>query len=179
MLRAFPRQTFAAAPSPSSPARLPAVPDGQNAMTFCPLPRQTKTRRATLKRFCPAGANSVAPAHRQRPLPLRGKAASLNARLRRRQAPAREPAAVCSDCRPIRNEAQRARPLLVGRTRVAMGPKALAAGTAGWADGSPGARRPLLLRSKEPPRSVENAGLPLVLSSLCCFACFFCARTYI
>ena len=120
---------------PRPPARLPAVPDGQSALTFCSLPRQTKTRRATLKRFCPAGANSVAPAHLQRPLPLRGKAASLNARFRRRQAPAREPAAVCSDCRPIRNEAQRARPLLVGRARVSMGPKALAAGTAGWAAG--------------------------------------------
>ena len=120
---------------PRPPARLPAIPDGQSALTFCSLPRQTKTRRATLKHFCPAGANSVAPAHRQRPLPLRGKAASLNARLRRRQAPAREPAAVCSDCRPIRNETQRARPLLVGRARVSMGPKTLEAGTAGWASG--------------------------------------------
>ena len=40
------------------------------------FPRDTpKIRRATLKRFCPAGANSVEHAHRQRPLPQRGKAA--------------------------------------------------------------------------------------------------------
>src|SRR5699024_6005932 len=32
-------------------------------------------------------------------------------------------------------ETQRARPLLVGRARVSMGPKALAAGTAGWTSG--------------------------------------------
>ena len=73
----------------------------------------------------------------------------------RRQAPARGPAAVCSDCRPIRNETQRARPLLVGRARVSMGPKALEAGTAGWAAGPLGrwARvAPLLLRSKGSPR---------------------------
>ena len=33
----------------------------------------SKIRRATLKRFCPNGANSVNPAHWQRPLPLRGQ----------------------------------------------------------------------------------------------------------
>ena len=33
----------------------------------------SKIRRATLKRFCPNGANSVDPAHWQRPLPLRGQ----------------------------------------------------------------------------------------------------------
>ena len=63
--------------------------------------------------------------------PCGGKAASLNAPLCRRQAPAPEPAAVCSYCRPIRNATQRARPLLVGRARVSMAPTALAAGTAG------------------------------------------------
>ena len=71
----------------------------------------------------------------QRPLPHRGKAASPNARLHRRQAPARGPAAVCAHHRSIRNETQRARPLLVGRARVSMGPTALEAGTAGWASG--------------------------------------------
>ena len=55
------------------PARLPTIPDGQTTPTPCSPPRQTKIRRATLKRFCPAGANSVACAHRQPPLPLRGK----------------------------------------------------------------------------------------------------------
>ena len=42
------------------------------------LPRDTpKIRRATLKRFCPAGANSVDPAHRQHILAPRGKDASF------------------------------------------------------------------------------------------------------
>ena len=80
-----------------------------------------------------------------------GKAASPNASLCSRQAPAHGPAGVYSDCRPIRNETQRARPLLVGRARVSMGPKALEAGTAGgglgaWAallaPAGQGARRP-------------------------------------
>ena len=60
-------------PLPRPPARLPTVPDGQSAPTPCSLPRQPKIRRATLKRFCPNGANSVNPAHWQRPLPLRGQ----------------------------------------------------------------------------------------------------------
>ena len=39
-----------------------------------PFPREPpKIRRATLKRFCPAGANSVDLAHRQRPLPQRAR----------------------------------------------------------------------------------------------------------
>ena len=42
------------------------------------LPRDTpKIRRATLKRFCPAGANSVDPAHRQHILAPLGKDASF------------------------------------------------------------------------------------------------------
>ena len=49
---------------------------------------------------------------------------------RRRQAPARGPAAVCFLPRPIRNETQRPSPLLVGLGRVNPEPKALAAGTA-------------------------------------------------
>ena len=55
------------------PARLPAIPDGQSAPIFCFLPRQTKTGAPTLKRFCPAGVNSVASAHRQRPLAPAGQ----------------------------------------------------------------------------------------------------------
>ena len=50
---------------------------------------------------------------------------------RRRQAPAPEPAAVCSDYRPNRTETQSARPLLVGRVCVYTEPKALAADTVG------------------------------------------------
>ena len=37
------------------PARLPTIPDGQTTPTPCSPPRQTKIRRATLKRFCPQG----------------------------------------------------------------------------------------------------------------------------
>ena len=158
-----------------------------------------KSGAPALKRFCPAGANSVAFAHLQRllapagqgsvipppfpstsgidarnkkrrkPLPCSEKSdtgagamsdtvgfsengnAAIDAfcstqitKRCRRQAPARGPAAVCSDCRPIRNETQRARPLLVGRARVSMGPKALEAGTAGCASG------PLRLRAAGP-----------------------------
>ena len=164
-----------------------------------------KSGAPALQRFCPAGANSVDPAHLQHILAPQGKDASFppnlpfrvrdkcaqtthtsmpeacspqrpatsNKKMRkplpcsekgdtgagampdtvgfsengnatinafcstqitkrcRRQAPARGPAAVCSDCRPIGNETQRARPLLVGRARVSMGPKALAASPAG------------------------------------------------
>ena len=43
--------------------------------------------------------------------------------------------AVCSHHRPNRNETQHTRPLLVGRVRVNFEPKALAAGTAGRANG--------------------------------------------
>ena len=50
---------------------------------------------------------------------------------RRRQAPAPEPAAVCSDYSPNRTETQSARPLLVGRVCVYTEPKALAADTVG------------------------------------------------
>ena len=50
---------------------------------------------------------------------------------RRRQAPARGPAAVYSLYRSNRTETQRARPLLTGRARVYTEPKALEAGTAG------------------------------------------------
>ena len=49
---------------------------------------------------------------------------------RRRTAPARGPLAVVSHRRPIRTETQRARPLLMGRTRVNNEPTALSGGTA-------------------------------------------------
>src|SRR5699024_28504 len=50
---------------------------------------------------------------------------------RRRQAPARGPAAVYALCRRNRNETKQDRPLLVGRSCVTNAPKALVAGTAG------------------------------------------------
>ena len=49
---------------------------------------------------------------------------------RRRQAPARGPAAVCFHHRSIRTETQHTRPLLVGRVCVYFEPTALAGGTA-------------------------------------------------
>ena len=51
---------------------------------------------------------------------------------RRRQAPARGPAAVYSLHRPNRTETQSARPLLMGRACVNTEPKALASDTIGW-----------------------------------------------
>ena len=54
---------------------------------------------------------------------------------RRRQAPARGPAADYSLYRPNRNETQHTRPLLVGRVRVNFEPTALAAGPAGRTNG--------------------------------------------
>ena len=51
---------------------------------------------------------------------------------RRRQAPARGPAAVYSHHRPIRNETKQVRPLLMGRTCVTHAPKALAGDTVAY-----------------------------------------------
>ena len=61
---------------------------------------------------------------------------------RRRQAPARGPAAVYSLHRPNRNVSQRPSPLLVGLGRVYFEPKALAAGTAGPPARGAGVRQP-------------------------------------
>ena len=61
-----------ATPFPGAPGKFP---DGQNAPQKTLSREPTKIRRAPLQRFCPAGANSVEHAHRQRPLPQRGKAA--------------------------------------------------------------------------------------------------------
>ena len=60
------------------PARLPAVPDGQNAPQTALSRDKPKSGAPTLKRFCPAGANSVDPAHRQHILAPRGKDASFS-----------------------------------------------------------------------------------------------------
>ena len=63
-------------PSPVLPARLPALPERQTAPQHAFPRKPAKIRRATQQRLCPTGANSVAPALPQRPLPHRGKAAS-------------------------------------------------------------------------------------------------------
>ena len=109
------------------PARLPTVPDGQTAPQTA-LPRDNpKSGAPTLKRFCPAGANSVAPAHRQRPLPLRGKAAPFNPPStpstaptepnRSTPAPARGAGVRIRRCSPLRGEgaSELARLILVCR----------------------------------------------------------------
>ena len=145
--------------SPVLPARLPTLPERQTAPQRAFPRRPAKIRRATQQRLCPTGANSVAPAPPQRPLPGRARqrrptravparhpsstsAASARPALpstptspppnhRRRQAPARGPAAVCAFHRPIRNAKKHPCPLLVGHGRVDPEPTALAAGTAG------------------------------------------------
>ena len=71
---------------PVLPARLPALPERQTAPQRTFPRKPAKTRRATQQRLCPTGANSVASAPPQRPLPGR-------ARQRRptRAVPARHP----------------------------------------------------------------------------------------
>ena len=130
----------------SSPARRPIIPEGQTALQTT-FPRDNpKSGAPTLKRFCPAGANSVDPARRQRPLPLRGKAASPNARLRRRQAPAPEPAAVCPPAAPFGTKQSAQAPCSWGLGASAPSQRLLAAGPPGrWASG------PLGLRAAGPP----------------------------
>ena len=76
-----------------------------------------KPARHTRQRLCPNGANSVEYARPQRPLPAgQGSVAQTP---RRRQAPAREPAAVDPFPRSKRSETQNARPLLMGRAFAA------------------------------------------------------------
>ena len=147
-------------PTPALPARLPALPERQTAPQHAFPRKPAKIRRATQQRLCPTGANSVAPAPPQRPMPGRARqrrptravlarhpsstsAASARPALpstptspspknhRRRQAPARGPAVVCTLSRPTRNAKKHPCPLLVGHGRVASEPTALAAGTAG------------------------------------------------
>ena len=103
-----------------------------------------KSGAPTLKRFCPAGANSVEYAHRQHILAPRGKDASFPPpfpsalEAGARATPASMPpvsrapkTAIYSHHRPIRTETQHTRPLLVGQTGVNFEPTALSAGTAG------------------------------------------------
>ena len=103
---------------PRPPARLSAVPDGQSVRNSLLSPATNQDQARDSEALLPRRGKQRRPAHRQHPLPPRGKAASPNASLCRRQAPAPEPAAVYSHCRLNRNETQRARPLLVGRARV-------------------------------------------------------------
>ena len=77
-------------------------------------------RRAALQRLCPQGKQ-------RRPripaAPLAQRARQRRPTPRRRQAPARGPAAVCFLPRPIRTETQRPSPLLVGLGRVNTEPR--------------------------------------------------------
>ena len=143
------------APAPSLPPSAPAA-------------APTETKRSA-HAPCSWGMGASARSRRRwkpalRPHSSSRKAASLTASLRRRrQVPARGPAAVYSRCHPSRNETQRPCPLLVGHGRVCTEPKALEAGTAGWASGR--ASPPCSCGARNRRASVENAGLPLVLSS--------------
>ena len=145
---------------PRLPARLPALPERQTAPQRTFPRKPAKTRRATQQRLCPTGANSVASAPRSAPCPVgarqrrptrRSSSPSSFLHLRRkcktsasipptspspknrrrRQAPARGPAAVYPLSRPNRTETQNTHPLLVGWVFVRSEPTALAAGTAG------------------------------------------------
>ena len=111
-------------PFPGAPVKFP---DGQNVPNPLSLPRHAMIRRATLQRLCPQGKQ-------RRPripaAPLAQRARQRRPTPRRRQAPARGPAAVNALPRPIRNETQRPSPLLVGLGRVNTEPTALAGGTA-------------------------------------------------
>ena len=154
-------------PAPVLPARLPALPERQTAPQHAFPRKPAKIRRATQQRLCPTGANSVVPApssvscpigaRQRRPTravparhPSSTSAASARPALpspphlsvpptsRRRQAPARGPAAVCTLHRPIRNAKKHPCPLLVGHGCVDPEPTALAAGTAGhWPSALP------------------------------------------
>ena len=99
-------------PPPPRPRFLPAVPQGE-------------------RRALPAPAQGTNPLG----IPFWGPASSFPVsrppKRRRRQAPARGPAAVYPHRRPMRNETKHPCPLLVGHGCVFHAPKALAAGTAG------------------------------------------------
>ena len=84
-------------------------------------------RRATLQRLCLQGKQRRP---RTPAAPLAQRARQRRPTHRKRQAPARGPAAVNALPRPIRNETQHTRPLLVGRVYVESEPMALAGGTA-------------------------------------------------
>ena len=79
--------------------------------------------------FAPTGQTASLPHPRSAPCPTGAR--QRRPTRRRRQAPARGPAAVCALSRPTRNAKKRPCPLLVGHGCVASEPTALAPGTAG------------------------------------------------
>ena len=108
-------------------------------------PRQTKIRRANSEALLPAGQTASNTHTGSAPCPCRAR--QRHSTRRRRQAPAIEPAAVCTRARRKRNAPQPVCPLLVGQAGVYFEPTALEAGTAGPA----GSAR---TRSRDP--SLEN-----------------------
>ena len=86
---------------------------------------------------------------------------------RRRQAPARGPAAVYSHHRPIWNETKHARPLLVGRACVESEPTALSAGTAGPQAASPCSWTCRRVRALPPDRNETKQVRPLLMGRTC------------
>ena len=122
------------APRPSALSRDASKIRRANSEALLPRRGEQRRSRTLAASLAPAGQGGVA---QRMPLQAAG--------------PCSWACAVCSRCHPIRNATQRARPLLVGRARVSMGPKALEAGTAGgglgaWAallaPAGQGARRP-------------------------------------
>ena len=122
------RRTACFRPPPGRAGK--ALPNGQNVPKPCFLPRHTMIRRAILSSaFAPQGqtASNTHPLSAPCPTGARQRRPTR----RRRQAPAREPVAVCSHTRPKRNAPQPACPRRMGQTGVTPAPTALSAGTAG------------------------------------------------
>ena len=115
--------------APSFRRACQTVLEGQTVFSFNFPPRQTKIRRANSEALLPAGQTASNTHTGSAPCP-RG-ARQRHSTRRRRQAPAIEPAAVCTRARRKRNAPQPVCPLLVGQTGVTPEPKAPSAGTAG------------------------------------------------
>ena len=142
-------------PKSGAPHSSAFAPPGQTASPphprSAPCPIGARQRRPT--RAVPARHPSSTSAASARPaLPSTPTSPSPKNR-RRRQAPARGPAAVCSLHRPTRNAKKRPCPLLVGHGRVDPEPTALAAGPAGLVGHGCVASEPTALAAGPPMRS--------------------------
>ena len=159
---------------PRPPARLPAVPDGQSAPTFYSLRDVSKIRRANSEALLPAGQTASLPAHRQRPLARRARQrrptyAFAGGRLLLVGLPPSTPAAAPTETKRS------------AHAPYSWGMGASARSRRRWTPALPagplGARRPpCSCGARDCRASVENTGFPLVLSSLCRFACSFLCK---
>ena len=120
----FSRRTSGARPSPAfHPLQNPSFPP-------FPPPPHPPTIPPGERRALPAPAQGSRPLRIPFVEPAPVFPVSPSPKRRRRTAPARGPSAVYALCRRIRNETQRASPLLMGLGCVNTPPKALAGGTA-------------------------------------------------